>query len=117
MGRIKASLVAFICLVTLSCGTYIKVNRISPQALAPTTSCEVYTSKVPDRPYEEIALLEVAEGGDRIQAARKKAMQLGADAIILQGERTAGGIFIPVGTSVVYGTSNRMTFLAVKWKD
>ncbi len=99
---------AALVLLTVACGTSVKVTRLTATLFAPTTVCEVFTTSTPDRPFTELALIEVYEGGSSL--ARKKAMQMGADAIILRTSSING----PQG--LVRDTAYKMVFAAIKWK-
>ena len=102
--------------VVCACGIYIKVKYLASNSYPPTKACEVFTTTKPDRPYVELAILEVGEdvfGASQIDAAKKKAMQLGADAIILTGTRVNGAIEVSPG---IVGTTEKMVFVAVRWK-
>ena len=112
MRYLKVGFIVPACLIILACASPVKVSPIAPQAYPPTTSCEVFLEAAPDRASIEIALIEVDEGARHIETARKKAMSLGADAIILQ-ER----VKVPVGDIAGYPRFNRTIYLAVKWKD
>lgn len=95
-------------LATLAaCGPYVKITRLAQTSFTPTTTCEVFTTTQPDRPYIELAIIEVYEGGSAV--AQKKAMQLGADAIILKEAIVSG---MRASDS---GHNYRVTFIAVKW--
>ncbi len=112
MRYLKVGFVVAACLFALGCASPVKVSPIAPQTFPRTTSCEVFLEAAPDRAYVEIALIEVDAGAKHIETARKRAMSLGADAIILR-ER----VKVPVGDIAGYPRFNRTIYLAVKWKD
>lgn len=91
-----------------ACGPRVKITRLVPAFPQPTTACEVFTTAPPDRPFVELALIEVYEGGSAV--AREEAMQLGADAIILKKSVITGLWASPSGYNY------KVIFVAVKWK-
>ena len=97
----------------LACSTYVKVRPIATTAYPPTTACEVFTTTTPDKPYIELAMIEVYQGGNSIEIAKKKAMGLGADAIILTGRANYGAVAVAPG---IVGAAEKMIFVAVKYK-
>jgi len=107
-------LMAAVLLAGVACGTYIAVKPLTQLRFPPTASCEIFTTKAPDRPYTEIAILEVSEGGNTILAAQKKAMALGANAIVMKGQAVEGSIALGNG---LIGTANKTIFVAVRWKE
>lgn len=78
----------FCILLLLAAGctpvTVMRYNKVYP----PTSSVEVFRTARPERPYTEIAELEVRSHKKAIESLVKKARELGADAIIVMGERT-----------------------------
>jgi hypothetical protein len=76
---------------------------VAPKASA--EQVEVFTDAKPDRPYEEIGTIEVSASelsnsryGDLIQRARRRAAEMGADAIIVIRDpqtRTTGVAYVP----------------------
>lgn len=116
MMRFKHSMSAF-CLLTMlicvGCATYVKVRPLAGGSFSPTSSCEVFTAAAPTRAFTELALIEVGQGGDTIGIAKKKAMAMGADAIIMRGSQAYGSVDLGGGLT---GTANKTTFVAIKWK-
>lgn len=111
-GRFGFAVLVF--LFALSCGTYVKVTPLGSLTYRPTPTCEVFTAKAPDRPFIELALIEVYQGGKTIEIAKKKAMQMGADAILMKGTEAYGSVAVAPG---IAGTANKTIFVAIKWKD
>jgi len=106
--HVRVGLVLLVLVMLVACGPYVKVTQLAQTHHRPTTTCEVFTTTPPDRPYTELALIEVYEGGSAI--AQEKAMQLGADAIILKDAIISG---MRASDS---GHNYKLTFIAVKWK-
>jgi hypothetical protein len=78
---------------------YVATNRPA-HALAPRPpeSVEVYTASVPDRPFQEIGLIEIQQArafatgdspGEQIWALRVEAGRRGCEAVILTGPNDA----------------------------
>jgi len=105
---VRYGLVMLVLVMLVACGPYVKVTQLAQTPHRPTTTCEVFTTTPPDRPYTELALIEVYEGGTAI--AQERAMQLGADAIILKEAIVSG---MRASDS---GHNYKVTFIAAKWK-
>jgi hypothetical protein len=108
MIQLRYGLALLVLAMLVACGPYVKVTQLAQTSHRPTTSCEVFTTAPPDRPYIELARIEVYEGGTAI--AKERAMQLGADAIILK-EAVVSGM-----RASDSGHNYKVTFIAVKWK-
>ncbi len=106
---------ALLILATIGCAPYVKVTPLSPLTLAPTKTCEVFTTSEPNKPFTELALIELYEDrGDPIAIAQNKAMALGADAIYLKSMEAVGGTQVRTGTYA--GATHKLVFVAIKWK-
>lgn len=88
----------------LSACTVSNVASLNGKTYPPTTFVEVLTEK-PSRPYEQFALVETQGSlsqpmSDMIDGLRKKAMEVGADAVILAQDAsyTMGATYINTGT-------------------
>ena len=73
---------------------------------------EVFQSKLPERPYSEIARIEVGDTDDKwsMKQILLKAREIGADAVIITGRVGSAGYGVPVsgmviGASEAYGLS------------
>jgi len=108
MKRVRLGLVLLGLASLVACGPHVKISRLVPAFPQPTTSCEVFIAAPPDRPFTELAVIEVFEGGSAV--AQKKAMRLGADAIILKESVITGSWASPAGYNY------KVVFIAVKWK-
>jgi hypothetical protein len=107
--------------------------------VAPKTSpdkVEVFTEGRPERPYEELGVIEVSASelsnthyGDLIALARKRAAEMGADAIIVTRDpavRDQGFAYVPGGKPnqgrLIAGTSRkietpRIQVSAILWRS
>jgi len=82
-------------LALTGCAT-VNMTPYQELTFAPTTQVEVLQTK-PDRQYDVLAEMWVSSNDKKgVLKMRKKAMEIGADALILEGERTAGAIAIPM---------------------
>jgi hypothetical protein len=116
------SLVACPMLLLLGCGTsvsYTAINRPPrPLSARPPESVRVYTSGRPVGPYVDVGLLEAQQEsgfsaddtGAIIATLRKRAGQLGCDALIIGGTSSRAGtaesvlLDVNVDRKGVYGT-------------
>lgn len=105
----------FCALLMLGCGSSVKVVRYTPDTLPPTDRVEVLTSE-PTRDYSAIAELSVKEGDDAILELAEKAKAIGANAIILIGQRSGGAVAVPIGNMVYAVPVNRVVAIAIKYR-
>ncbi len=90
-------LVAPILLVLVACTTVetLDLTPYQERDFSPTTEVEVLTSQ-PTRPYTVLGQMWVpANDSDGVLDMQKKAMEIGADAIVLLSERNSGRFAIP----------------------
>jgi|SRR5207247_7077778 len=84
-----------------------------------TATIEVFQSQKPDRPYQEIARIEVGDTDDNwsMKQILIKAREIGADAVIIVGRSGVYGVGAPVG-SAVYAASEEygMVAIAIRFK-
>lgn len=112
MKKTVRIMLAATLLALAGCWAYVGVTRLTQEAYPPTAACEVFAAGAPQRPYTEIAMIRVDQGN--IETARKKAMELGADAIVMRGDEVSGSMALGNG---LIGTASKSVFVAVKWKD
>ena len=79
-----------------------------------TAEIEVFQSQKPDRPYQEIARIEVGDTDDNwsMKQILIKAREIGADAVIIVGRSGAYGVGVPVGSGV-YAASEEYGMVAI----
>ncbi len=87
-GRMRRLLFALL-LALVSCAPEIAVTPLNPapRPLAPRAAgeVEVFTTRLPPRPYAEVSLITARDGkaGDHLDALRAKAAELGCDALVM----------------------------------
>jgi len=112
------SLVVFLLLA--SCASSARFQPYTEIRYAPTKEVRVFTTQTPEREYIEIGMIEVTEGagggGDMLQVAIKKAKEIGADGLILVKEDKDTG-YIMIGNMLLPGTTKKMVFIAIKFKE
>jgi hypothetical protein len=109
--------VAPILLVLVACTTVetLDLTPYQERDFSPTTEVEVLTSQ-PTRPYTVLGQMWVpADDSDGVLNMRKKAMEIGADAIVLLGERDVGAVAIPLDEAPggAVAVPERRTYAAV----
>ena len=117
--------VTALCLALLLTGcttTNVKVMRYTTDAFAPTApaSVEILRTKLETKPYTEIGevSLRIKKSNEETAVAllREKAAELGADALILMGDRSAGAVAMPVGSMAVAVPLREIYGIAIKYK-
>lgn len=78
---------------------------------------EVFQSQKPERPYQEIAKIEVGDTDDNWSMAQilKKAREIGADGVLITGRSGNYGVGVPVGTAV-YAATEAYGLVAIAFK-
>jgi hypothetical protein len=134
MTRSVAALALALTLAGCAPSTHATAFRqVEPKSSPDEVS--VFTDSRPDRDYEEIGTIEVSAGelsnsryGDLIERARRKAAEMGADAIIVTRDpatRSTGLAYVPPASrkhgQVVTGSSRtvempRIQVAAIVWK-
>lgn len=106
-----------IALIFSGCTTPVKVKKYVTAAYPPTQHVEVLHTKAPNRDYVELGELTVkANDEEAIGHLTEKAKELGADAILLIGERQQGTIAMPVGQAWVAIPAKRLTAVAIRYR-
>lgn len=102
-------------------GPQVKVMRYTDEVFPPSEQVDVLRTTIPDREYVEIADVSVRINADTRETAvtllREACARLGADALLLMGERPAGAVAIPVGEMVFAKPVNEMYGIAIKYKQ
>lgn len=117
----KIGIAILIAVLMVGCTTP-KVMRYTTKTYAPTpsSSVEIHRTKLVGRPYTEIGevSLRIKKSNEETAVAmlREKAAELGADALILMGERSAGAVAMPVGSMAVVVPLREIYGVAIKYK-
>jgi len=81
-----------------------------------TAVIEVFQSRVPGRPYIEIARIQVGDTDDdwSLRQIRRKARELGADAVIITGRV---GSFVVGSAAVAAGENYGLAAIAIRFRE
>jgi hypothetical protein len=98
----------------------IKVMRYTTEPLLPTSSCDIFHTKQIGRDYIEIGEVSVVLGKSTQENAVaylvEKAKGLGANAIILMGERTEGTVVIHMRNMTVANPIKELYAIMIRYK-
>jgi hypothetical protein len=89
------------------------------QAKPADSKIDIYITNKPTQEYSEFAKITCRDTNDKwcIEQISKKALQIGADAIIIAGKAGSAGVGIPIGNTTYVATENYgMTAIAIKYK-
>jgi len=113
-------LILFLLIVSCVSGPPVLVMRFTEESFPPTGNVEVLRTAPPQEEYVEIGEISLRVGSANRENAiirlRSKAEELGADAIILMGERNRGAVAIPVGGIMMATTLQEIYVIAIKYK-
>ena len=108
-----------VLLFALAACTTVNITPYRELNLPPTADVEVLRTE-PAREYELLAEMWMPSNDKNgVLKMRKKAMEIGADALLLVGERTAGAIAIPlqgVPGGALAAPINRTYAVAIRYK-
>jgi len=120
MKKYVVIFVAFLFLVSCAPKPKINVMRYTTDSFRPTNHIDVLHTKPVEKDYMEIAEISIRlnkktrEYG--VAYLKEKAKQLGADAIILLGERSRGAVAVPVGSMLLAVPLKDICAIAIKYK-
>ena len=80
---------------------------------------EVFQTRLPDRPYSEIARIEVGDTDDKwsMKQILLKAREIGADGVIITGRAGHQSVGVPVGGTVIAASEGYgLTAIAIRFK-
>ena len=98
-----------------------KVVRFGPtfESRSPNAPVEVFQTRLPDRPYIEVASISVGDTDEEycMEQTLLKAREVGADAVILKGRVGTTAVAVPVG-GVAYAVGNEygLSAIAIRFK-
>ncbi len=120
MGKFIISIIVSAMLIGCA-GPMVKVMRYSGDDYSPTTEVQIFRTAPVDRKYIEIAELSLRVKKSNQETAvfqlREKAKSIGADALILMGERSAGAIAMPMGQGAVAVPLREIYAIAIKYME
>ena len=115
-------LLLFVLLCACFAGLKVKVMKYTTETFPPTpaSSVEIHRTRIEARPYIEIGevSLRIKKSNEENAVAylREKAAELGADALILMGERSVGVVAMPMGSMSVAVPLREFYGIAIKYK-
>lgn len=87
------------------CAARVTYSPYSSQTFTPTASVDVLRTRVAERRYVELGELCIRVNRSTAETAvirlTEKAKEIGADALILIGDRSAGPVAVPIGQMAV----------------
>ncbi len=94
--------------------------RYVPDFYPPTNKIKILRTAPVERKYEEIAEISLRIKKSTRETAvitlSEKAKELGADALILMGERSVGAVAIPIGRMALALPLREIYGIAIKYK-
>ena len=118
----KLVVVLFSAIVAAGCASTPTVlfMRYTEQTYPATQSVQVLRTKPIDRTYVELGELSFrikkSTEENAILFLKAKAREVGADAIVVLGERSAGTVAVPAGYNVVLVPLRDLVAVAIKYK-
>ena len=109
-----------IILLFVGCVPHSQVMRYTNFEFLPTSSVEVLRTRPADREY-----IELGEVSIRLNAFTPKnavlilaevARRLGADALLLLGEKDTGAVILPIGKSYIVANTEKLVGIAIRYK-
>jgi len=120
MKKFVGIFIAFSFLVACVPQPKVKVMRYIRDTYRPTNNIEVLHTKPVKKDYIEIAEISIRLKRSTREYAvtylREKAKELGANAIILLGERSRGAVALPVARMIIVAQRKELYAIAIKYK-
>ena len=118
-GKMKKVFLFLGLLSLASCAASVYYQPIGSITYPPTKAVDVYTTEKPQGDFVEIGLIVIStEGSEKImmKKAIKKAMEIGADGIILTYKETDSDRWRVDRSYQLPGAQSSMKFIAIKYK-
>jgi len=116
----KIFYIFILSLLFIGCTPRAKVMRYTTMKFPPTHNIEIFRSKIINKDYIEIGevyiRLKKSTEENAIALLAEKAKEIGADAIIIMGERLKGIVSIPAGRAFVSFPVRELYAIAIKYK-
>ena len=113
----KIILMFLLALAIFSCTPSVDFMRYSEEIYPPTNKIEVIRNKPVERDFVEIGELSVEKQENAILLLKEKAKEIGADAIIILGEKSDGGFLLPTPYIYLYSDETYIAAIAIKYKN
>ena len=110
-------LMYFVILCIFGCSPSVEFMRYVDETYPQTQSVEVLRNKPVERDFVEIGELSVESEKDAIILLKEKAKEIGADAIIILGEKSEGGFLLTTPHASFYSDEIYITAIAIKYKN
>lgn len=98
----------------------VKVMRYTTEIFQPTNRIEVIHTKSTNRDYIEIGEVSIrlkkSTEENAVALLAEKAKELGANALIIIGERSKGAVVVPIGNMAVAVPLRELYGIAIKYK-
>ena len=112
--------VLIIITLLLGCAPQVRVMRYTSEIFQPTSRIEVLHTKQVGRDYIEIGEISIrlkkSTEENAIVYLKEKAREIGADDIIIMGERSRGAVAVPVGSMAIAVPIRDLYAIAIKYK-
>ena len=111
----------FVFILTLSaCMPSVHVMRYTAAIYPPSSNVEILRTKPADREYFEIGEISLELNAfnrkNAVFILSEEARKLGADALVLLGEKGSGAMILPVGKGYTVINTERLVGVAIKFK-
>ena len=109
----KSFFIFFLSLFLSGCASQVGINPLTDTELEPTQEVQILTS-IPSGPFLKIAHLSIKGNvKDPTRELIEQAKQLGADAIVMQGDQEVEIPYMMIGSKTFYKSRVDMTALAI----